>query len=158
MKLRKIIISIAAFIGNVAIIYTIAKHGHCRETTYKAIVIFCIFVIIYCFAHILELIYISKKQSSDSEESEWGAIVKDTEIICENKDDGSCFVVIPPIDVKYVRIFNDTIYVVDDNNNVVMTVYKDVINVLSKDKKTSEELGVSDKLNVSNISKGDDNE
>lgn len=154
MKLRKRIISIAAFIGNVAIIYTIAKHGHCRETTYKSIVIFCIFIIIYCFAHILEELIYSKKQSSDSDESEWG----DTVVICKNKDEGSCFVSIPPIDIKYVRIFNDTIYVVDDNNNVVMVVYKDAINVLSKDKKTSEDLGVRDKLNVSNISKGDDNE
>lgn len=154
MKLRKRIVSIAAFIGNAAVIYNIVKNGHCRETTYKSIAIFCIFVIIYCFAHILELIIYSKKQSSDSEESEWG----DTVVICENKDEGSCFVSIPPIDIKYVRIFNDTIYVVDDNNNVVMVVYKDVINVLSKDKKTSEDLGVSDKLNVSNISKGDDHE
>ena len=66
------------------------------------------------------------------------------------------------INRKYIRLVDNTIYVVDDDNNVVM-VYKDVLNAFSdKDKKTLEELRVNiDELNnVPNIgaSEGDGDE
>ena len=66
------------------------------------------------------------------------------------------------INIKYIRLVDNTIYVVDDDNNVVM-VYKDVLNAFSdKDKETLEELRVSiDELNnVPNIgtSEGDGDE
>lgn len=93
----------------------------------------------------------------------------------DKKDDGSYFVTIPImsnvtntaisvtiINKKYIRIVDNTIYVVDDDNNVAM-VYKDVLNAFSdKDKKILEELRVSiDELNnVPNIgtSEGDSDE
>ena len=58
------------------------------------------------------------------------------------------------INRKYIRLVDNTIYVVDDDNNVIM-VYKDVFNAFSdKDKEILEELRVSiDELNnVPNIS------
>ena len=66
------------------------------------------------------------------------------------------------INRKYIRLVDNTIYVVDDDNNVIM-VYKDVLNAFSdKDRKTLEELRVSiDELNnVPNIdtSEGDGDE
>ena len=66
------------------------------------------------------------------------------------------------INIKYIRLVDNTIYVVDDDNNVVM-VYKDVLNAFSdKDKETLEGLRVSiDELNnVPNIgtSEGDGDE
>ncbi len=173
MTLKKRIISIAAFIGNVAIMYNIIKYGLCKETTYKSIVILCIFGLVWCFANIVEIVH-SKKKSS---ESEWRAISEDaTDMMGEAKDDGSCFITVPlmsrvtntvisasVIDTKYIKVFNNTIYVVDDSNNLIMVVY-DAINALSdKDKKILEELRVkiSELNNVSNItidtSEGDGN-
>lgn len=58
------------------------------------------------------------------------------------------------INRKYIRLVDNTIYVVDDDNNVIM-VYKDIFNAFSdKDKEILEELRVSiDELNnVPNIS------
>ena len=169
MTLTKKIISIAAFICDVAIIYNIIKHGLCKETGYKALFILCIFGLIWCFAHIVEIIH-SKEESS---ESGLETIAKHaTDMMGEDEDD-VYFITIPLmsnvtnnaisvtfINTKYIRLVDSTIYVVDDDNNVVM-VYKDVFNAFSdKDKEILEELRVSiDELNnVPNIgtSEGDD--
>lgn len=169
----KRIISIAAFIGDAAIIYNIVKHGLCKETSYKALFILCIFGLVWCFAHIVEIIN-SKEESS---KSELEAAMEDAAAMMgeDKKDDGSYFVTIPImsnvtntaisvtiINKKYIRIVDNTIYVVDDDNNVGM-VYKDVLNVFpDKDKEILEELRVSiDELNnVPNIntSEGDGDE
>lgn len=169
----KRIISIAAFIGDAAIIYNIIKHGLCKETSYKALFILCIFGLIWCFAHIVEIIN-SKEESS---KSELEAAMEDAAVMMgeDKKDDGSYFVTIPImsnvtntaisvtiINKKYIRIVDNTIYVVDDDNNVGM-VYKDVLNAFpDKDKEILEELRVSiDELNnVPNIdtSEGDGDE
>lgn len=169
----KRIISIAAFIGDAAIIYNIIKHGLCKETSYKALFILCIFGLVWCFAHIVEIIN-SKEESS---KSELEAAMEDAAAMMgeDKKDDGSYFVTIPImsnvtntaisvtiINKKYIRIVDNTIYVVDDDNNVGM-VYKDVLNVFpDKDKEILEELRVSiDELNnVPNIdtSEGDGDE
>lgn len=165
----KRIISIAAFICDAAIIYNIIKHGLCKETSYKSLVILCIFGLIWCFAHIVEIIH-SKEESS---ESGLETITKHaTDMMGEDEDDVS-FITIPLmsnvtnnaisvtfINIKYIRLVDNTIYVVDDDNNVVM-VYKDVLNAFSdKDKETLEGLRVSiDELNnVPNVgtSEGDD--
>lgn len=167
--LTKRIISIAAFICDAAIIYNIIKHGLCKETSYKSLVILCIFGLIWCFAHIVEIIN-GKEESS---ESGLETIAKHaTDMMGEDEDDVS-FITIPImnnatnnaisvtfINIKYIRLVGNTIYVVDDDNNVVM-VYKDVFNAFSdKDKEILEELRVSiDELNnVPNIgtSEGDD--
>lgn len=169
----KRIISIAAFIGDAAIIYNIIKHGLCKETGYRALFILCIFGLVWCFAHIVEIIN-SKEESS---KSELEAAMEDAAAMMgeDKKDDGSYFVTIPImsnvtntaisvtiINKKYIRIVDNTIYVVDDDNNVGM-VYKDVLNVFpDKDKEILEELRVSiDELNnVPNIdtSEGDGDE
>lgn len=167
----KRIISIAAFICDAAIIYNIVKHGLCKETSYKSLVILCIFGLIWCFAHIVEIVN-GKEESS---ESGLETIAKHaTDMMGEDEDDVS-FITIPVmsnvtnnaicvtfINIKYIRLVDNTIYVVDDDNNVIM-VYKDVFNAFSdKDKKTLEELRVSiDELNnVPNIgtSEGDGDE
>ena len=167
--LTKRIISIAAFICDAAIIYNIVKHGLCKETSYKSLVILCIFGLIWCFAHIVEIVN-GKEESS---ESGLETITKHaTDMMGEDEDDVS-FITIPLmsnvtnnavcvtfINIKYIRLVDNTIYVVDDDNNVVM-VYKDVLNAFSdKDKETLEGLRVSiDELNnVPNIgtSEGDD--
>ena len=167
--LTKRIISIAAFICDAAIIYNIVKHGLCKETSYKSLVILCIFGLIWCFAHIVEIVN-GKEESS---ESGLETITKHaTDMMGEDEDDVS-FITIPLmsnvtnnavcvtfINIKYIRLVDNTIYVVDDDNNVVM-VYKDVLNAFSdKDKEILEELRVSiDELNnVPNIgtSEGDD--
>lgn len=163
--LTKRIISIAAFIGDAAIIYNIVKHGLCKETSYKSLVILCIFGLVWCFAHIVEIVN-SKEESS---KSELEAAMEDAVAMMgeDKKDDGSYFVTIPImsnvtntaisvtiINKKYIRIVDNTMYVVDDDNNVVM-VYKDIFNAFSdKDKEILEELRVSiDELNnVPNIS------
>lgn len=172
-SLTKRIISIAAFICDAAIIYNIIKHGLCKETSYKSLVILCIFGLVWCFAHIVEIVN-SKEESS---ESELEAAMEDAAAMMgeDKKDDGSYFVTIPImsnvtntaisvtiINKKYIRIVDNTIYVVDDDNNVGM-VYKDVLNVFpDKDKEILEELRVSiDELNnVPNIStsEGDSDE
>lgn len=171
MKLTKRIVSIAAFICDAAIIYNIAKHGLCKETSYKSLVILCIFGLIWCFAHIVEIVN-SKEESS---ESGLETIAKHaTDMMGEDEDD-VYFITIPLmsnvtnnaisvtfINRKYIRLVDNTIYVVDDDNNVIM-VYNDVFNAFSdKDKKTLEELRVSiDELNnVPNIgtSEGDGDE
>lgn len=170
----KRIISIAAFIGDAAIIYNIVKHGLCKETSYKSLVILCIFGLVWCFAHIVEIIH-SKEESSESEESGLETIAKHaTDMMGEDEDD-VYFITIPLmsnvtnnaisvtfINRKYIRLVDNTIYVVDDDNNVIM-VYKDVLNAFSdKDKEILEELRVSiDELNnVPNIdtSEGDGDE
>ena len=167
--LTKRIVSIAAFIGDAAIIYNIVKHGLCKETSYKSLVILCIFGLIWCFAHIVEIVN-GKEESS---ESGLETISKHaTDMMGEDEDDVS-FITIPImnnvtnnaiavtfINTKYIRLVDNTIYVVDDDNNVIM-VYKDVFNAFSdKDKEILEELRVSiDELNnVPNIgtSEGDD--
>ena len=167
--LTKRIISIAAFICDAAIIYNIVKHGLCKETSYKSLVILCIFGLVWCFAHIVEIVN-GKEESS---ESGLETITKHaTDMMGEDEDDVS-FITIPLmsnvtnnaisvtfINIKYIRLVDNTIYVVDDDNNVVM-VYKDVLNAFSdKDKETLEGLRVSiDELNnVPNIgtSEGDD--
>lgn len=172
MKLTKKIISIAAFICDAAIIYNIIKHGLCKETGYKALFILCIFGLIWCFAHIVEIIH---NKSEESSESGLETIAKHaTDMMGEDEDD-VYFITIPLmsnvtnnaisvtfINRKYIRLVDNTIYVVDDDNNVIM-VYKDVLNAFSdKDKKTLEELRVSiDELNnVPNIgtSEGDGDE
>lgn len=169
--LTKRIISIAAFICDAAIIYNIIKHGLCKETGYKALFILCIFGLVWCFAHIVEIIN-SKEESS---ESGLETITKHaTDMMGEDEDD-VYFITIPLmsnvtnnaisvtfINRKYIRLVDNTIYVVDDDNNVIM-VYKDVFNAFSdKDKKILEELRVSiDELNnVPNIgtSEGDGDE
>ena len=169
--LTKRIISIAAFIGDAAIIYNIVKHGLCKETSYKSLVILCIFGLIWCFAHIVEIVN-GKEESS---ESGLETITKHaTDMMGEDEDD-VYFITIPLmsnvtnnaisvtfINRKYIRLVDNTIYVVDDDNNVVM-VYKDVLNAFSdKDKEILEELRVSiDELNnVPNIgtSEGDGDE
>lgn len=171
----KRIISIAAFICDAAIIYNIIKHGLCKETGYKALFILCIFGLIWCFAHIVEIIYNKFEESSESEESGLETIAKHaTDMMGEDEDD-VYFITIPLmsnvtnnaisvtfINRKYIRLVDNTIYVVDDDNNVIM-VYKDVFNAFSdKDKKILEELRVSiDELNnVPNIgtSEGDGDE
>ena len=168
-KRTKRIVSIAAFICDAAIIYNIIKHGLCKETSYKSLVILCIFGLVWCFAHIVEIIN-SKEESS---ESGLETISKHaTDMMGEDEDDVS-FITIPLmsnvtnnavsvtfINIKYIRLVDNTIYVVDDDNNVVM-VYKDVLNAFSdKDKETLEGLRVSiDELNnVPNVgtSEGDD--
>ena len=168
-KMRKRIVSIAAFICDAAIIYNIVKHGLCKETSYKSLVILCIFGLVWCFAHIVEIVN-GKEESS---ESGLETITKHaTDMMGEDEDDVS-FITIPLmsnvtnnaisvtfINIKYIRLVDNTIYVVDDDNNVVM-VYKDVLNAFSdKDKETLEGLRVSiDELNnVPNIgtSEGDD--
>ena len=173
-SLTKRIISIAAFICDAAIIYNIVKHGLCKETSYKSLVILCIFGLIWCFAHIVEIIH---SKSEESSKSELEAAMEDAAAMMgeDKKDDGSYFVTIPImsnvtntaisvtiINKKYIRIVDNTIYVVDDDNNVGM-VYKDVLNVFpDKDKEILEELRVSiDELNnVPNIgtSEGDDDD
>ena len=172
MTLTKKIISIAAFIGDAAIIYNIIKHGLCKETSYKSLFILCIFGLVWCFAHIVEIIH---NKSEESSESGLETIAKHaTDMMGEDEDD-VYFITIPLmsnvtnnaisvtfINRKYIRLVDNTIYVVDDDNNVVM-VYKDVLNAFSdKDKKTLEELRVSiDELNnVPNIdtSEGDGDE
>ena len=172
MTLTKKIISIAAFICDAAIIYNIIKHGLCKETGYKALFILCIFGLVWCFAHIVEIIH---NKSEESSESGLETIAKHaTDMMGEDEDD-VYFITIPLmsnvtnnaisvtfINRKYIRLVDNTIYVVDDDNNVVM-VYKDVLNAFSdKDKKTLEELRVSiDELNnVPNIgtSEGDGDE
>lgn len=172
MKLRKRIVSIAAFICDAAIIYNIIKHGLCKETSYKSLVILCIFGLIWCFAHIVEIIH-SKEESS---ESGLETITKHaTDMMGEDEDDVSFIITIPLmsnvtnnaisvtfINRKYIRLVDNTIYVVDDDNNVIM-VYKDWFNAFSdKDKEILEELRVSiDELNnVPNIdtSEGDGDE
>ena len=172
MTLTKKIISIAAFICDAAIIYNIIKHGLCKETGYKALFILCIFGLVWCFAHIVEIIH---NKSEESSESGLETIAKPaTDMMGEDEDD-VYFITIPLmsnvtnnaisvtfINRKYIRLVDNTIYVVDDDNNVVM-VYKDVLNAFSdKDKKTLEELRVSiDELNnVPNIgtSEGDGDE
>ena len=169
--LTKRIISIAAFIGDAAIIYNIVKHGLCKETSYKSLVILCIFGLIWCFAHIVEIVN-GKEESS---ESGLETITKHaTDMMGEDEDD-VYFITIPLmsnvtnnaisvtfINRKYIRLVDNTIYVVDDDNNVIM-VYKDVLNAFSdKDKEILEELRVSiDELNnVPNIgtSEGDGDE
>ena len=169
--LTKRIISIAAFICDAAIIYNIVKHGLCKETSYKSLVILCIFGLIWCFAHIVEIVN-SKEESS---ESGLETITKHaTDMMGEDEDD-VYFITIPLmsnvtnnaisvtfINRKYIRLVDNTIYVVDDDNNVIM-VYKDVFNAFSdKDKEILEELRVSiDELNnVPNIgtSEGDGDE
>lgn len=169
--LTKRIISIAAFICDAAIIYNIVKHGLCKETSYKSLVILCIFGLIWCFAHIVEIVN-GKEESS---ESGLETITKHaTDMMGEDEDDVS-FITIPVmsnvtnnaisvtiINRKYIRLVDNTIYVVDDDNNVIM-VYKDVLNAFSdKDKEILEELRVSiDELNnVPNIdtSEGDGDE
>lgn len=169
--LTKRIISIAAFICDAAIIYNIIKHGLCKETGYRALFILCIFGLVWCFAHIVEIIN-SKEESS---ESGLETITKHaTDMMGEDEDD-VYFITIPLmsnvtnnaisvtfINRKYIRLVDNTIYVVDDDNNVIM-VYKDVFNAFSdKDKKILEELRVSiDELNnVPNIgtSEGDGDE
>ena len=169
--LTKRIISIAAFICDAAIIYNIVKHGLCKETSYKSLVILCIFGLIWCFAHIVEIVN-GKEESS---ESGLETITKHaTDMMSEDEDDVS-FITIPLmsnvtnnpisvtfINIKYIRLVDNTIYVVDDDNNVIM-VYKDVFNAFSdKDKEILEELRVSiDELNnVPNIgtSEGDGDE
>lgn len=172
-SLTKGIISITAFIGDAAIIYNIIKHGLCKETSYKSLVILCIFGLVWCFAHIVEIVN-GKEESS---KSELEAAMEDAAAMMgeDKKDDGSYFVTIPImsnvtntaisvtiINKKYIRIVDNTIYVVDDDNNVGM-VYKDVLNVFpDKDKEILEELRVSiDELNnVPNIgtSEGDSDE
>lgn len=171
MTLTKKIISIAAFICDAAIIYNIIKHGLCKETGYKTLFILCIFGLVWCFAHIVEIIH-SKEESS---ESVLETITKHaTDMMGEDEDD-VYFITIPLmsnvtnnaisvtfINIKYIRLVDNTIYVVDDDNNVVM-VYKDVLNAFSdKDKEILEELRVSiDELNnVPNIgtSEGDGDE
>ncbi len=173
MALRKKIISIAAFICDAAIIYNIVKHGLCKETSYKSLVILCIFGLVWCFAHIVEIVNSKFEKSSESEESGLETITKHaTDMMGEDEDDVS-FITIPLmsnvtnnaisvtfINIKYIRLVDNTIYVVDDDNNVVM-VYKDVLNAFSdKDKETLEGLRVSiDELNnVPNVgtSEGDD--
>lgn len=173
MTLTKKIISIAAFICDAAIIYNIIKHGLCKETGYKALFILCIFGLVWCFAHIVEIVNSKFEKSSESEESGLETITKHaTDMMGEDEDDVS-FITIPLmsnvtnnaisvtfINIKYIRLVDNTIYVVDDDNNVVM-VYKDVLNAFSdKDKETLEGLRVSiDELNnVPNIgtSEGDD--
>lgn len=166
MTLTKKIISIAAFICDAAIIYNIIKHGLCKETGYKTLVILCIFGLVWCFAHIVEIVNSKFEKSSESEESGLETITKHaTDMMGEDEDDVS-FITIPVmsnvtnnavcvtfINIKYIRLVDNTIYVVDDDNNVVM-VYKDVLNAFSdKDKKTLEGLRVSiDELNnVPNI-------
>lgn len=170
-SLTKRIISIAAFICDAAIIYNIVKHGLCKETSYKSLVILCIFGLIWCFAHIVEIVN-SKEESS---ESGLETIAKHaTDMMGEDEDD-VYFITIPLmsnvtnnaisvtfINRKYIRLVDNTIYVVDDDNNVIM-VYKDVFNAFSdKDKEILEELRVSiDELNnVPNIgtSEGDGDE
>ena len=158
-SLTKRIISIAAFICDAAIIYNIIKHGLCKETSYKSLVILCIFGLVWCFAHIVEIVN-SKEESS---ESELEAAMEDAAAMMgeDKKDDGSYFVTIPImsnvtntaisvtiINKKYIRIVDNTIYVVDDDNNVIM-VYKDIFNAFSdEDRKSLEELRVSiDELN-----------
>lgn len=172
MTLTKKIISIAAFICDAAIIYNIIKHGLCKETSYKSLVILCIFGLIWCFAHIVEIIH---NKSEESSESGLETIAKHaTDMMGEDEDD-VYFITIPLmsnvtnnaisvtfINRKYIRLVDNTIYVVDDDNNVVM-VYKDVLNAFSdKDKEILEELRVSiDELNnVPNIgtSEGDGDE
>lgn len=173
MKLRKRIVSIAAFICDAAIIYNIVKHGLCKETSYKSLVIFCIFGLVWCFAHIVEIIHNKSEESSESG-LETITTKHATDMMGEDEDDVS-FITIPLmsnvtnnaisvtfINRKYIRLVDNTIYVVDDDNNVIM-VYKDVFNAFSdKDKKTLEELRVSiDELNnVPNIdtSEGDGDE
>lgn len=169
-SLTKRIISIAAFICDAAIIYNIIKHGLCKETSYKSLVILCIFGLVWCFAHIVEIIHNKFEESS---ESGLETIAKHaTDMMGEDEDDVS-FITIPLmsnvtnnaisvtfINIKYIRLVDNTIYVVDDDNNVVM-VYKDVLNAFSdKDKETLEGLRVSiDELNnVPNVgtSEGDD--
>lgn len=171
MTLTKKIISIAAFICDAAIIYNIIKHGLCKETGYKTLFILCIFGLVWCFAHIVEIIH-SKEESS---ESVLETITKHaTDMMGEDEDD-VYFITIPLmsnvtnnaisvtfINIKYIRLVDNTIYVVDEDNNVVM-VYKDVLNAFSdKDKEILEELRVSiDELNnVPNIgtSEGDGDE
>ena len=171
MTLTKKIISIAAFICDAAIIYNIIKHGLWKETGYKALFILCIFGLVWCFAHIVEIIH-SKEESS---ESGLETIAKHaTDMMGEDEDDVS-FITIPImnnatnnaisvtfINTKYIRLVDSTIYVVDDDNNVVM-VYKDIFNAFSdKDKEILEGLRVSiDELNnVPNIgtSEGDGDE
>lgn len=158
MKLTKKIISIAAFICDAAIIYNIIKHGLCKETGYKALFILCIFGLIWCFAHIVEIIH---NKSEESSESGLETIAKHaTDMMGEDEDD-VYFITIPLmsnvtnnaisvtfINRKYIRLVDNTIYVVDDDNNVIM-VYKDVFNAFSdKDKEILEELRVSiDELN-----------
>ena len=168
----KRIISIAAFICDAAIIYNIIKHGLCKETGYKALFILCIFGLVWCFAHIVEIIHNKFEESS---ESGLETIAKHaTDMMGEDEDD-VYFITIPLmsnvtnnaisvtfINRKYIRLVDNTIYVVDDDNNVIM-VYKDVLNAFSdKDKKILEELRVSiDELNnVPNIgtSEGDGDE
>ena len=170
-KRTKRIVSIAAFISDAAIIYNIIKHGLCKETGYKALFILCIFGLVWCFVHIVEIIH-SKEESS---ESELETITKHaTDMMGEDEDD-VYFITIPLmsnvtnnaisvtfINRKYIRLVDNTIYVVDDDNNVIM-VYKDVLNAFSdKDKEILEELRVSiDELNnVPNIdtSEGDGDE
>lgn len=169
--LTKRIIYIAAFICDAAIIYNIIKHGLCKETGYKALFILCIFGLVWCFAHIVEIIN-SKEESSES-----GLETIDkhaTDMMGEDEDD-VYFITIPLmsnvtnnaisvtfINRKYIRLVDNTIYVVDDDNNVIV-VYKDVFNAFSdKDKEILEELRVSiDELNnVPNIgtSEGDGDE
>ena len=171
-SLTKRIISIAAFICDAAIIYNIIKHGLCKETGYKALFILCIFGLVWCFAHIVEIIH---NKSEESSESGLETIAKHaTDMMGEDEDD-VYFITIPLmsnvtnnaisvtfINIKYIRLVDNTIYVVDDDNNVVM-VYKDVLNAFSdKDKETLEGLRVSiDELNnVPNIgtSEGDGDE
>ena len=174
MTLTKKIISIAAFICDAAIIYNIIKHGLCKETGYKALFILCIFGLIWCFVHIVEIIH---SKSEESSKSELEAAIEDAAAMMgeDKKDDGSYFVTIPImsnvtntaisvtiINKKYIRIVDNTIYVVDDDNNVGM-VYRDVLNAFSdKDKETLEGFRVSiDELNnVPNIgtSEGDGDE
>lgn len=172
MTLTKKIISIAAFICDAAIIYNIVKHGLCKETSYKSLVILCIFGLVWCFAHIVEIIH---NKSEESSESGLETIAKHaTDMMGEDEED-VYFITIPLmsnvtnnaisvtfINRKYIRLVDNTIYVVDDDNNVVM-VYKDVLNAFSdKDKEILEELRVSiDELNnVPNIgtSEGDGDE
>lgn len=171
-SLTKKIISIAAFICDAAIIYNIIKHGLCKETGYKALFILCIFGLVWCFAHIVEIMH---NKSEESSESGLETITKHaTDMMGEDEDD-VYFITIPLmsnvtnnaisvtiINRKYIRLVDNTIYVVDDDNNVVM-VYKDVLNAFSdKDKEILEELRVSiDELNnVPNIgtSEGDGDE
>lgn len=173
--LTKRIIYIAAFICDAAIIYNIIKHGLCKETGYKALFILCIFGLVWCFAHIVEIIN-SKEESSESGLETIAKHANATDMMGEDEDDVS-FITIPImnnatnnaisvtfINMKYIRLVDSTIYVVDDDNNVVM-VYKDIFNAFSdKDKEILEELRVSiDELNnVPNIgtsaSEGDGDE
>lgn len=156
-SLTKRIISVAAFICDAAIIYNIVKYGICRETGYKALFVLCVFGLVWCFIHIAEIIHNKLKESYYK--SECRAVSKEVADILD--DDDSYFITIPILNTatktalavtiinkKYVRIVDDSLYVVDEDNNVIM-IYRDVINSFSdEDRKSLEELRVSiDELN-----------